>query len=118
MNFKELAPVLVRWGLALVLIWFGFAQVLTPEWFYQYVQAFGDVSEIKVVVIINGIVSLLLGAGLLVGVFVRGLGLAAGVYLLIISFGLGYSDDMVRNLGLTTMAFSVFFHGKDEYCWK
>ncbi len=73
---------------------------------------------IELVILLNGIFDLLIGVGLLVGILVKPLGLIAAIHLLVIAYGLGYNDVMVRDLGLAAMGLAIFFHGPDEYCWK
>ena len=125
-NIKKYAPCLVRISVSLVFLWFGINQFLAPEKFYGYLPSWAVnyigmhmayVSQnIRILILINGLLEIILGFLLLLGVFTRVSALILSMHLFAIMLSLGYNDVAVRDFGLSMAAFSVFLNGHDFFC--
>jgi len=131
-KMKEKAAVLLRIGLSLVFLWFGFNQLLFPESFLGYLPEWvmGHARDsiphymmvmmsylpenLSILIIVNGIFEITFGTLLLLGVFTRISSLVLAAHLAFIAVSLGYNDVAVRDFGLVIAALSVFLHGPDE----
>lgn len=117
---KALAPVILRYALTLVFVWFGTNQLinasawvrLVPEW----ATVFGMSAE--TVVHLNGmfeiIAAILLGAG----VYVRLVASVLALHLFVITTHLGFTPVGVRDFGLSFATLSVALFGPDKYCFS
>ncbi|MDO8430698.1 MAG: DoxX family membrane protein [Candidatus Taylorbacteria bacterium] len=111
------APVAVRIGISLVVLWFGFTQVtepgpwirVLPEWTKSL-----PVGQINLIYL-NGWTEIFLGSLLLVGFYTRFVALLVALHLLQVTFAVGYGAVGVRDFGLTLAAVSVFLHGHDKW---
>lgn len=118
-----LAPIIVRIGMALVFLWFGWNQIMNPSLWTGYVP--GSVASLlngnsTLLVLLNGWFEIVAGAALLVGLQVRLVSLLLGLHLIAISSSLGISAIGVRDIGLSLATLSIFFAGPDRISldWK
>ena len=120
MNFdkiKEYGSSLLRIGMALVFLWFGLNQLFDPGSWVGWVPGWiHPIVHPAIVVFVNGIVEVILGTMLLLGFFTRTVSLILGLHLLGISFGIGYSATMIRDLGLAIATLSITLTGPDKLC--
>lgn len=120
MSIKKLAqkyPVVMRFFLGFVLLWFGVQEVIEPRYWSGYVppivlQFFPF--SVNVFVQIHGLVLCLLGLGLFFKILIRFTGfIIMGVLLSIIS-GLimtqGFNEIVVRDIGLFGLALAIWLH--------
>ncbi len=112
---SKYGPVLLRVGLFLVLLWFGFNQLLHPEMWTRLVPVwaasiFGDAST---TVHVNGYFEIVMAILLVLGVQVRVVGFMLGLHLIGIASSFGLSSTGVRDWGLCIAAFSIFLNGPD-----
>jgi uncharacterized membrane protein YphA (DoxX/SURF4 family) len=111
---KKYSRPIFRWGIALVFLWFGINQVVMPSDFMGYLPDGILNSDIAVhAVVANGIFEIVFGLLLLVGLFTRIVSAILFIHLLIIAISLGYSDIMIRDIGLAIATFSITLGGKD-----
>ena len=128
------APVLLRIGLSLVFLWFGFNQFFNPEMFLGYVPQqvamlmypFMQSHHLLLVysaeqaslrlIMFNGIFEVILGMLLLLGLFTRITAGLLALHLLSIAVSLGYNDVMIRDGGLMIALVSIVLHGPDQWC--
>jgi len=120
-NYKDYAPAVLRWGLAIVLFLFAYNQLtnasqwarLIPEW-TSFIS-----SNPETIVYINAIAEIILGLLLLVGLWTRVVAIIIALQLAQITFfvvgGLS-SPNGVRDFGLTVAAISIALNGKDKFC--
>ena len=112
------APVVVRLGLSLVLLWFGINQILYPlNWFGWVPPSVSAFMDVHMVVLINGIFEVVFGLLLLVGIFTRFASFLLALHLLGITLSIGLNEIGVRDFGLTLAMISVFLHGPDFWCF-
>lgn len=108
---------LLRYGLAVVLLWFGFSQLKSPAgWTRLIPQAMPTVLSATSWVYVNGIFEVVIAILLMLGLFTRIVSALVGIHILTIAYVLGYGPVAVRDAGLAIAAFAVSLHGPDEYC--
>jgi len=113
-KIKKYSPVVLRFGIAIVFLWFGFSQLKNPSSWTGFLPAFLNSSV--AFIYLNGIGEIILAILLLLGLFTRTSSFLLGLHLVGIIFTLGYGAIAVRDLGLAIATFSIFLHGADEFC--
>ncbi len=118
-SYKQYAPVVLRIGIALLMLWFGFTNVFSPNTLIGYLSPsiahFTPFSSLTVMVI-NGMFEVLFGVLLLIGVFTRTASLLTALHIFGIAIILGYNDIAIRDYALAAASFAVFLNGADRYC--
>ena len=116
MKFKEYSPLILRTGIAIVFLWFGFTQISNPEGWTKMVPSYLG-TPTTTLIYINGVVEIILAALLLLGLFTRTVALLLTLHLLHIITILGYGPSAARDFALAVAAFSIFLKGPDEFCF-
>lgn len=117
-KFAPFAPVVLRFGLVALFLWFGISQVLSPDSWTAWVPAWGNsflgLGATKIV-LINGWFEVVCGSLLVLGWKTRWVALALSLHLFAIAYEVGYNDIGVRDfaLAVSTLALSLF--GPDRY---
>ncbi len=118
-NYSKFSPLVLRIGIAVVLLWFGFSQLKNPaQWtrmMPDYVNIIFPFSK-AILIYMNGIVEIILGAILLLGLWTRVTSALITLHLLHITTIVGYGAVGARDLALALAALAIFLHGPDEYC--
>ena len=137
MNWQEAqkySPLVLRWGLSFVFVWFGLNQIFSPAAFMGYLPTWAVQDQAGMehmlysmasavpggargILLINGIVELILGTLLAMGLCTRVAALLLSLHLLGIVLSLGYNDIAIRDVGLVLATFSIFLAGRDRWCW-
>ena len=116
---ERFSPVVLRLGMAVVILWFGVEQVLDATHWTAYIPdsvvAMTHLSAV-VLVYINGIFELVFGALLLLGWQTRVVALLLSLHLFGIMWVVGYGEIGVRDFGLAVATFVVFMNGADFFC--
>jgi len=118
-NLKRYSPALLRTGIAIVFLWFGFSQLknaamwtrMMPE-YIQSVLPFSTMTLIH----LNGAFEIIFATLLLLGLYTRLSSLLLGLHLLHIVTIVGYGAVGMRDFALALAAFSIFLRGPDEFC--
>src|SRR3989344_634349 len=118
-SMRGLAPAIVRVGVSVVFIWFGYQQlidaspwtILVPSW----VTSLSDINAINFIYF-NGIFEVVFGVCLLLGLFTQIVGFLLALHMLHITYLVGYNDVGVRDFGLSLSTIAVFLHGADSWC--
>ena len=113
-KIKKYSPVILRFGLAIVFLWFGFSQLKNPEPWTGLLPGFLNSSV--AFIYFNGIFEIIFAFLLMIGLFTRVVSFILGLHLVGIIFSLGYGAVAVRDVGLAIVTFSIFLHGADEFC--
>ena len=106
----------VRISLALVFLWFGTQQLVSPgEWvgllpYWAPVSLFDDAETL---IMLNGWLEIVLGTMLLVGFATRFAAIILGVHLFCIAIAMGGATG-VRDLGLALATLSIVLAGPDR----
>jgi len=115
---KECAPVVVRYGVALVLLWFGYQQLQDPSFWIGFVPDFVAAQSplpLERLVLLNGAIEILLGVLLALGVFVRIAAIITAIHIALIAYSLGNTGVAIRDWGLAFAALGVFLYGPDRF---
>ena len=121
MNAKEFAPIVLRIGLALVLLWFGISQLVMPDnwvgWLPSWLPSFG--LEPTTHVFINGGIETLLALSILAGLFTRAAATLAAVHMLAVVIAVvsvsGFDATAVRDVGVFVGIVAVALYGSDVW---
>ncbi len=120
--FKKLepyAPSVLRYGMTIVILWFGCQQFLHTDAWTAYVPdsavAMSHLSVTKLVYI-NATVEVVGGLLLLFGWQTRIVALLLALHLLDIMYIVGYGEIGVRDFGLAIATLVVAMNGSDMLC--
>ena len=132
---------IVRIAMALVFLWFGISQIVSPDTFMGYLPSWalaaptgggmmGSMNTMMHSMVqlipgkatgflaVNGIVEIILGTFLLLGYWRRTAAALLGLHLLAIAISLGYNDVAIRDVGLSLATFSAVFASDDPLTLK
>ena len=118
-NLEHYAPSVLRYGMTLVILWFGCQQFLHTDVWTAYVpDSAVAISHLSVntLVYINATFELIVGFCLLFGWQTRIVALLLALHLLDITYVVGYGEIGVRDFGLAIATFVVFMNGSDLLC--
>jgi len=113
-HMKTYAPTVLRIGVSLVFLWFGFQQLINTEmWTRLIPQAAMDVSGLSAINLVhfNGAFEIVFGLCLLLGFFTRTVAFLLALHMLHITYVVGYNGIGVRDFGLSMAAISTFLYG-------
>ncbi|MBS3151756.1 DoxX family membrane protein [Candidatus Woesearchaeota archaeon] len=102
---------LLRLGLGFVFIWFGIDKLLNPENWIGYITPFLSsiiFFNLNGFIYLLGFIELLLGILLLTKWKLKFISLLISIYLFIVIISQGFNEITVRDIGLFTMALSLF----------
>jgi uncharacterized membrane protein YphA (DoxX/SURF4 family) len=118
MKYSRYAPLFARVGVGFVFLIFGIWQLINPQGWLGYVPNFILNSGINpiTILLLNGVFDLLIGLGLVLGLFLRIVSLLGIIHLAGISYSLGWNDVAVRDIGLMIVLIAIFLQGPDEFC--
>lgn len=110
------APVFLRYGMALVILWFGLQQLThVADWTAYVPDSIVSMSHMSAttLVYVNGIFEIIFGILLAIGFQVRIAALLLSLHLFDIMFTVGYGEIGVRDFGLAVATLVVFMNGPD-----
>jgi uncharacterized membrane protein YphA (DoxX/SURF4 family) len=116
MNMKSFAPVAVRIGLAMVVMWFGLSELIHPSMWTSYIPAWLQTLthlDLKTLVILNGLFEVVGSLMLAYGIWTRWIALILFLHMAGIVQDVGLDAVGMRDLGLAFGLFSVFLQGGD-----
>ena len=107
------APVVLRSGLTILFLWFGFSQVLSPDMWTSWVPEWASSIlglDARTIVLLNASLEIVGGVFLAFGFWTRWVALLLGLHLLGIACEIGLSAIGVRDfaLAVSTLALSLF----------
>ena len=114
---QVLSPVVLRVGIGLVIIWFGFQQLSDSSYWISYLPSFTQTLPISQISLayLNGWFELIFGTLLLAGAYTRVAAFLLTLHLLSIVGTVGYNEIGVRDFGLAFAALSIFLHGPSNW---
>jgi len=118
-KYSKYAPAMVRIGMSLVFLWFGWNQLTNTEmWLGVVPESIANFVGAKLVVLLNGWFEIVAGLCLLVGFQTRVVALLLALHLFGIAFSFGWHPIGIRDFGLAIATLSIFFAGADVCCWE
>ena len=115
---RRYAPVVLRFGLAGLFLWFGLSQLTAPGEWISWVPAWVPAimhADARMIVLLNGGFETIGGILLALGIFVRWASLFLGLHLLFIAYEIGYDAIAIRDLCIAAGCFSSALYGADEW---
>lgn len=117
MDTQRLGVLTLRYGLALVFLWFGFSQLTNPADWTSFVPL--SVAHLVplpavVIVLLNGLLEVVCGLLLVLNLWVRPAALLLALHLAGITISLGYNSVAVRDFGLMMATFSLALLHQDR----
>lgn len=117
-NWSDCAPVVLRYGLVFVFVWFGISQLVDQARWVSLIPEF--VTEMtglsaSTFVIINGSFEILAAILLAFGIQIRIVAGLLALHMFTIVIDLGLTAVGVRDIGLVFACLSVALHGADKY---
>ncbi len=119
-TLKNLAPTVVRLGIAMVFIWFGLNQLFNQAMWVSLIPSWAiSLSGLsaKSFVIVNGLVEIILASLLAFGMKIRIVATLLALHLLTIVMDLGLDAIGVRDIGLMFATISIALYGPDIFSW-
>ncbi len=116
-RFESYAPVVLRFAMVILFLWFGFSQLTTPSDWTAWVPAWPmqlTGLSAETIVLLNGIFEVVLGIFLAAGFYTRLAALLLSLHLLLIAFEIGYNDIGMRDLVLAIATSSLVLFAPDR----
>lgn len=114
---EQFALPVLRAGLVVLFLWFGLSQVTAPgdwvAWVPQWTESLG--LSATLVVLLNGMFEIVLGALLAAGFYTRIAALLLSLHLLFIAYEIGYNDIGVRDFALAVATLSLALAAPDQF---
>jgi uncharacterized membrane protein YphA (DoxX/SURF4 family) len=115
---KAYAPIVLRVGIAVVFMWFGYHQLinqtmwisLIPHWMISLTGM-----SARTIVIANGVFEVLMSLLLIFGYRLRTVGILLSLHLLMIICDVGLSAIGMRDVGLMFATISIALYGADAH---
>ncbi len=117
-KYSKYAPCILRSGIAIVFLWFGFSQLINPSGWTRMIPSYASWVPLSTInlIYLHGIFEILLATLLLLGLYTRTAALLLTLNILHITWIVGYGPTGARDLAISLATLSIFLHGKDEYC--
>lgn len=112
MQHRDIGLMILRLGLAILFLWFGFSQLLdginwvswVPEWAVNTLHI-----PPAMIVLLNGAFEVVAGGLLALNILTRWVALALAAHLALITIEIGLTPIGMRDFGLTMATLSLFF---------
>lgn len=109
---------ILRVGLAILFLWFGFSQILdqaawvswVPEWASNITGL-----EAEMIVLLNGSAEIALGILLALGLYIRPAAILLGLHLALITFEIGLNSVGMRDFAIMMATFALALMPPDPY---
>ena len=115
---SKYASIVLRTGIAIVFLWFGFSQISKPVQWTLMVPDYASLIPLSTITMIylNGILEIVFAALLLLGLYTRITSLLLALHLFHIVTIVGYGAVGIRDFALALATLSIFLNGPDEFC--
>jgi len=116
-NLEQAGPVILRLGLALVFLWFGFSQLMSPTQWTSFLPSFVSIVPISAVkfVLLNGWFEIVAAVLLILGAYTRLAALLLALHLFGITFTIGWNALGIRDFGLAVATLVIFLQGAGSF---
>ncbi len=118
-HIKLFAPSVLRYGIALVVVWFGIQQFMQPSQWVAFIPPSISAmlhTDPLLIVYANATFEVIFGLLLLFGWRTRFVALLLTLHLFDIMWIVGYGEIGTRDFGLAVAALSIFMNGTDVLC--
>lgn len=112
-RYEKYSGILLRTGIAIVFLWFGFSQLKNPGSWTRMIPSYLGSSS-TTLIYLNGVFEIVLAALLLLGLYTRVTSFLLGLHLLHIATIVGYGPTGARDFALAIATFAIFLRGADE----
>lgn len=119
-QLHHFAPVVLRLGIAGVIIWFGTSQLLDQSAWTSFIPDWAiSITHLsaKVLVLFNGLFEIVTGILLAYGLFVRPIASLLFLHMCSIVMTVGLSPIGVRDIGVASGLLSIALYGYDILSW-
>lgn len=109
-TFQRYGLIVLRIGLSILYLWFGFSQLLDGADWISWVPAWAvTLTHLQPLVIVhlNGLFELVMGTLLVTGLWVRPVALLLSAHLALVTFDIGLTAIGMRDLALTAATFAL-----------
>ena len=118
-NMGKYNSLVLRTGIATVLLWFGFSQLKNPaSWtrmIPEYMQSLTSLSP-TTLVYMNGALEIILAVLILLGLFTRLASFLVTIHMIHITTIVGYGATGARDFAIALASLSMFLRGPDSFC--
>ncbi len=117
-KLQKISPTILRIGIALVFIWFGYSQLVDPVSWLDFVpKSVVTMSGMtaNTLVFLNGIFEVVFGIALFLGFFTRIVAFLLALHIIDITYIVGFDSIGVRDFGLSIATISIWMNGADQY---
>lgn len=115
---NALAPVVLRFAMVALFLWFGLSQLINPSawvsWLPEWALSISWLSP-TAIVLLNGALETVGGILLAVGFCTRWVALILSLHLFFIAYEIGYNDIGVRDFALAVATLAASLFGADKY---
>ncbi|OGG71258.1 hypothetical protein A3F27_00125 [Candidatus Kaiserbacteria bacterium RIFCSPHIGHO2_12_FULL_53_13] len=116
--FSAYAPVVLRFALSALFLWFGLSQITNPAawiaWVPEWTISILGLNS-ATIVLLNGGFETIFGILLAVGIWTRWVALLLALHLFFIAYEVGYNDTGIRDLALAISTLAVSLFGPDKF---
>ena len=120
---KNWASLLLRWGLAVVFILFGYQKLSIPEQTRAEIQLLLDIGlgSASAINFYLGLIEIMVAISFVLGIFIKKTSLLASLMLLgffssfLWKYGLGIDPTLYRDLGLLAGSLALWFLGSGDW---
>lgn len=115
---SKYASIVLRTGIAIVFLWFGFSQINNPAQWTGMVPGYASIIPLSTITLIyfNGVFEIVFATLLLLGIYTRLTALLLAIHLFHIVTIVGYGAIGARDFALALATLSIFLNGPDEFC--
>lgn len=113
---EKLSPAVLRIGISLVFIWFGYSQLAEVQSWVSYIPDWAVTStglKAEMLVQLNGIFELVFGGLLLLGILTRYTAFLLMIHMINITYIVGFDSIGVRDFGLSIATIAIWLNGRD-----
>lgn len=108
---------LLRYGMAVVFLYFGISQIVDTNNFLGYLPNFlFNTSFASTLILINGVFEIIASILLIIGFKTRIVAILLALHLALITFEVGWSQTGIRDFGLTIATIAIALQGPDNWC--
>ena len=116
-QLQKYAVPLLRISIALVFLYFGISQIITPETFIGWLPSEASIIPVapRILIIFNGLFEVFFGTLLFLGLYIRLSAFLLGAHLFGITITIGFTEIGVRDFGLAMATLAMVLMPASEF---